>query len=244
MTPQETILPPRKCFCADPTCSIPYGTCHCGCGEKTVIGTRKDDRNFSLKGRPKRYIIGHQLRHSRPCMEDAAPFKIDGVYCKLIPLTRGQFAIVWESHYRWLAQWIWYAYWSPQLKRYYAARSIWHGAGQRKTNITMHRQILELEDKDGSHGDHTNRITLDNRLDNLRRATPSQNAANKPLSANNACGLKGVYYVKGRKKLPWVAHITVNRTKIIIGYYASKEEAHAAYCVAAKIHFGEFARSR
>jgi HNH endonuclease len=44
--------------------------------------------------------------------------------------------------------------------------------------------------------DHKNTIKNDNRWDNLREATRSQNKFNVPALSNNTCGFKGVFYQK------------------------------------------------
>lgn len=41
--------------------SIPYGYCHCGCGEKAPIATKTDSKYGAVKGYPRRYIRGHHL---------------------------------------------------------------------------------------------------------------------------------------------------------------------------------------
>jgi hypothetical protein len=84
--------------------SIPNGFCHCGCGGKTRIAAANCTSSRSIKGEPRRFIYGHQ-RRIRPVIEEAQPFKLDGIYCRLIPLTQGQYAIVWASDYEWLMQW-------------------------------------------------------------------------------------------------------------------------------------------
>jgi hypothetical protein len=86
--------------------------------------------------------------------------------------------------------------------------------------------------------DHWNLNGLDNRRENLRIATQSQNNANKGLLSNNTSGFKGVYK-KGRR---FAAIIWSNKKEIWLGSYLTPEEAHAAYCKAAREYFGEFAR--
>lgn len=44
------------------TQEIPYGYCHCGCGQKTAIATRTDKRDGTIAGQPKRYVHGHNGR--------------------------------------------------------------------------------------------------------------------------------------------------------------------------------------
>lgn len=64
--------------------------------------------------------------------------------------------------------------------------------------------------------DHINRDKSDNRLENLRLATPSQNCQNrgKPL---------GVYFHKVSQK--WCAYVYNKRKMISLGYFLSKDDA-------------------
>lgn len=236
MTPSNPIV--AACICGKPDCPIRYGLCHCECEGATPIATITSRRAGNIKGQPQRYIMGHQLRHDRPCFDDAAPFKIEGVYCKLIPLTKGQFAIVDEADYARLASRDWFAWWNPSTKTYYAERTQFLG-NNKKINVFMHRQILELEKGDRRLSDHENGATLDNRRRNLRIANRMQNGANSKLRSNNKSGYKGVSWDK-RGNL-WVARIQVNRRTIHLGSFESKEAAAAAYRAAALLYFGEFA---
>jgi hypothetical protein len=88
--------------------------------------------------------------------------------------------------------------------------------------------------------DHKNGEKLDNRLRNLRPATFAQNNANCPRPRTNTSGFKGVKWVARKKK--WAAIIRVNKQSKHLGYFHSKDDAHASYCKAAVKHFGEFAR--
>jgi hypothetical protein len=88
--------------------------------------------------------------------------------------------------------------------------------------------------------DHKNTIRDDNRFDNLREATHSQNMANKNLQANNTSGLKGVTWNKNARK--WVASIQANGKQRHLGLFLTAKSAHDAYCRAAYELFGSFAR--
>lgn len=88
--------------------------------------------------------------------------------------------------------------------------------------------------------DHINGDSLDNRIENLRPATQSQNCANQGLKKNNTSGIKGVRYRKDTNK--WTAHVMVNRKNISLGCYGTIEEAAIAYEIGAKKFFGEFAK--
>jgi hypothetical protein len=87
--------------------------------------------------------------------------------------------------------------------------------------------------------DHRNRNATDNRWVNLRRATVSQNNANKGLQKNNKSGFKGVYKESDSGK--WRAVLKFNKTTIHLGRFEVAEEAARAYDKAAKEHHGEFA---
>lgn len=87
--------------------------------------------------------------------------------------------------------------------------------------------------------DHINRISHDNRWENLRACNQSQNRGNTKLHKNNTSGYKGVSWFKRDKK--WRAAITKNRKVHHLGYFTKKEDAARAYNKAALDFFGEFA---
>lgn len=45
-----------------PENKIPYGYCHCGCGQKTRIAKNNDAHQGRIKGQPLKYIHGHNNR--------------------------------------------------------------------------------------------------------------------------------------------------------------------------------------
>jgi hypothetical protein len=88
--------------------------------------------------------------------------------------------------------------------------------------------------------DHINGDATDNRWENLRLATPSQNQRNRTrINKNNLNGLTGAYQKRKNSKR-WFSSIG-NRS---LGSFATKEEAHEAYRKAALEKFGEFAPKR
>lgn len=91
------------------------------------------------------------------------------------------------------------------------------------------------------HLDHEDRDTKNNRIANLRRATRSQNAANRKTRIDSTSGLKGA--TRDHRNGRWMARIAVDGKRHALGYYETAEVAHAAYCQAARHHFGEFARA-
>ncbi len=84
--------------------------------------------------------------------------------------------------------------------------------------------------------DHRNLIKSDNRWDNLRQATKSQNMGNRPA----ASVFKGTYWHARSQK--WRAAISIDNKKVSLGDFKCRAAAHLAYVVAANRHFGEFAR--
>jgi len=92
--------------------------------------------------------------------------------------------------------------------------------------------------------DHINTNKTDDRWSNLRPATHSQNGGNSLRHKRKKRNLpKGVHLHIGKKRSkPYVAFITVNGQRFYLGYFDTPEQAHAAYCAAARKHFGEFAR--
>lgn len=92
--------------------------------------------------------------------------------------------------------------------------------------------------------DHRNCNKLDDRIDNLRLATPFQNSGNKRVSKRNELGIKGVgISPRVRKTQRYRARIRVHDQLLHLGYFSTPEEASAAYEAAATKHFGEFARA-
>lgn len=89
--------------------------------------------------------------------------------------------------------------------------------------------------------DHRDMNKANNKFDNLREATLSQNAINKCIQKNNTSGFKGIYWDKSRKK--FAAQIKINGKHIHLGRFHTLESAYAAYCEAAKRYHGEFARA-
>jgi len=87
--------------------------------------------------------------------------------------------------------------------------------------------------------DHINRNRADNRIDNLREATPAQNSQNQKRSRNNSSGFNGVNFVKATGK--WRAIITSNRQVHFLGGFPTKEEAISAYREACQRLHGDFA---
>jgi hypothetical protein len=87
--------------------------------------------------------------------------------------------------------------------------------------------------------DHINNDAGDNRIENLRAASRSQNGYNSKLASNNKSGYKGVSWLKENKK--WRASITFNKKTIYLGRFDNVEEAAEVVRKAREELHGEFA---
>ena len=102
----------------------------------------------------------------------------------------------------------------------------------------MHRHLLKPPV--GVMIDHINGDKLDNRRENLRLCTNSQNQANRKVT-RGVSKFKGVGWQKTAWGGHWFAKITVQGKVINIGSYLTDLDAAKAYNDAAVLHFGEFA---
>ena len=85
--------------------------------------------------------------------------------------------------------------------------------------------------------DHINRDASDNRLANLRLATPLQQQGNR--GANQGRRFKGI----SPNGAGWQARLTVDGRCVHVGQFATPEEAARAYDAAAIERWGEFAHT-
>lgn len=107
-----------------------------------------------------------------------------------------------------------------------------------------HRIIWEMHRGDVATGmeiDHKDGNPWNNRLDNLRTATRTQNAYNAPIQRNNTSGYKGVSRCK-KGRMNWQVCMKVRGKMKAIGRYVTLEEAVAARQAAAEALHGEFVR--
>lgn len=88
--------------------------------------------------------------------------------------------------------------------------------------------------------DHRNGNGHDNKIANLRPATYHENNRSSSKQHNNKSGYKGVSWHKHAKM--WTAQIRDGKRKICLGYFKDPEDAHQAYCGAAKAIHGDFAK--
>jgi len=108
-----------------------------------------------------------------------------------------------------------------------------NGLGYRKVRVKgvkeyEHRVIFMLNHRwcpkfiDHIDGDPSN-----NRIENLRPATMSQNSMNKKMQVNNKTGARGVHFCNKSKK--FIASIQAKRKRIHLGVYDTLDEARYIY---------------
>lgn len=133
----------------------------------------------------------------------------------------------------------WYAWRSLRGHVYYVLRT----SSGSDLKSSMHRVVLArmlgraLLRRE--HVDHINGDGLDNRRENLRLATASQNGCNRGSMSNNNSGYKGVVFQKNSKK--WQAGTTSGGKYKYLGLYDNIIDAALAYDRYAYEHHGEFA---
>lgn len=132
---------------------------------------------------------------------------------KTISLTQNKHALVDDSDYMYLMRWKWC------YSHGYALR------GSSPNRIYMHRLINKTPK--GLDTDHINHDTLDNRRNNLRTVTHSENLRNSKLSKSNKSGHRGIYWDSERKK--WRTSITENGKRILYKRFSTLDEAARAY---------------
>lgn len=119
-----------------------------------------------------------------------------------------------------------YRYGQIRGKMFYAHRLAW---------------VLNTGEWPAEQIDHINGNKTDNRIENLRSASPQNNARNRPANrTGNSSGAKGVTAIKSTGR--WQAQIGDGAQTRYLGTFDSVTEAHEAYKRAAILIHGEFAR--
>lgn len=127
-------------------------------------------------------------------------------------------------------------------KNIYVIRNKWNK--DKRVVESLHRYLMG--NPENKTIDHINGNTFDNQKKNLRICSNTENIRNKDKYKNNKAGYKGVLIHKEKKNgIEYqyiIAEIRVNKKKIYLGHFKTKELAAIAYNEAALKYFGEFAR--
>ena len=87
--------------------------------------------------------------------------------------------------------------------------------------------------------DHINMNSSDNRIENLRIASSSQNMCNRKLFTSNTSGHKGVSWHKAQSR--WFVYVDTDKTRKNIGYFDDLELAELVAIEARNLYHGVFA---
>jgi hypothetical protein len=186
-----------------------FSTFATGTGRAVLICRQKKDSEGTWKVR--------SLLDKCPSFHPSRAAKAQNHTPRLIPLTRGQFAVVDAKDYPVLSQYTWFV--EGTDKNYYAVRK------ENGKSIKMHRQITNAPDH--LVVDHIDHNGLNNRNSNLRHATFTQNCQNQRRLSHKTSKYKGVHWNKRQKK--WAAQIHCNNKKYHLGYFTDEIEAAKAY---------------
>ena len=153
-----------------------------------------------------------------------------------VPLTRGLFATVDIQDALSVMEFRWHVTGISGRSTHYARSSA--AASRHPKRGVMHRFILQCPDD--SYVDHIDGNGLNNTRANLRLATSGQNVMNRGKRRGVGNGYKGVWLdvPTGR----WRSAICINYKLVHLGMFKDALDAAIAYDVAARKHFGEFAR--
>jgi hypothetical protein len=111
----------------------------------------------------------------------------------------------------------------------------------KKKSCLVHRFIFMMH-----HGylpkqiDHINLDKTDNRIENLRAATRSENLRNRSMAKSNKSGVKNVHWLTKNKQ--WIVNLTVDKKRLFIGGFKDLEAAELVAHLAREKYHGNFAR--
>jgi len=86
--------------------------------------------------------------------------------------------------------------------------------------------------------DHIDRNKRNNRVENLRPASISENNLNSKVYSNNVSGVKGICWHKSHQK--WYGQVSLNKKRYVIGLFTDLKKAKKAIEQFRKEHQGSF----
>lgn len=209
------------------------------------VACSASERKGRAKGPPRERVpcahCGETFRKTRPTHQfckascevaarRAAPEPPPVPGARWIALPHNRFALVDEADFETLSSYVWSV--SGKVAK---GRKLYVHRSDGGSWVKMHTQIMGPSD--GALVDHRNGDTFDNRRQNLRWATATQNAQNT-VAKGGKSQFKGVCADRGR----WAAKIVVGGQTVHLGTFDTQASAGVAYDNAARERHGEFAR--
>ena len=189
-----------------PSETIPYGYCHCGCGQKTTIASYPRPEFGWVKGEPIRFLSGHNGRYPRK---------------KTLYIKMAMFICFAKDEIEFLVDEDDLGTVQAEYWEYYQRSQGYIASTTRRPMRSLHNILVEP--RPGFVTDHINGTKLDNRRCNLREAIKAQNSANAGVRKNNKSGFKEVS--RNFSDLRYDACITIDGKTIHLGRYLSAKAA-------------------
>jgi hypothetical protein len=229
---EPRILPEGMCICGVMHCPVPFGYCHCYCGLKTTISKWNNAKCGWIARMPILFIDGHggNMKIMETTLANRPPIRFaefNGKIRAFVPVGLNQeMKIDLES--------------LPLVEGKVFTLG---GNKYARCRISLNVEISAHKLIGGPDAvDHRDGDTFNNCLENIRPATFTQNMWNRKKHSNNTSGYKGVHFKKKQPLHPWEARINVNKKRIHLGNFVTREEAARRYDLAAVECFGDFAR--
>jgi hypothetical protein len=115
----------------------------------------------------------------------------------------------------------WCAMWSEDAKTWYVYHKDSH---QNYKAVLLHRFLMNTPEH--LHVDHKDHNGLNNRRENMRNVDRTTNQLNHRMQSNNTSGYRGVIWDKHRGL--WQARVKVKYKNILVGRFATADQANAA----------------
>lgn len=144
----------------------------------------------------------------------------------------GKFAIIDDKYLKLVSKYSWHLKSNGYASAYF-------GGGRKNTKRIYLHHLITGKIK-GKYTDHINNNKLDNRINNLRIATYSENSINSKKRKNGTSAYKGVSWNNKRKE--WASQLTLKYKNYFLGWFKKEIHAAMAYDLWARELHGEFAK--